>query len=166
MLKEELSDSFPARKEIEGASDSLPNDCHGYVWGLFLVILAFVVPRVEVIYADFGIPLPRLTILVIRASHLVNWASPPAVAISLLLLVLLGADWLMLNAQSERGEEGWSLAWSMFMFASPLLLIGLTLVALVLPLLSFTTRLSGEFRVRRGRGDDEGSENKVVTTQV
>jgi len=72
-----------------------------------------------------------------------NWASPPVVAIAVLLLVLLGADWLMLNAQSERGEEGWSLAWSMLMFASPLLLIALTLGALVLPLLSITTRLSG-----------------------
>ena len=143
MLKEELSDSFPALKRSKGRLTPFRLIAHCYVWGLFLVILAFVVPRVEVIYADFGIPLPRLTILVIRASHLVNWASPPAVAISLLLLVLLGADWLMLNAQSERGEEGWSLAWSMFMFASPLLLIALTLVALVLPLLSITTRLSG-----------------------
>ena len=143
MLKEDLSDFFPALKRSKGRLTPFRLITHCYVWGLFLVILAFVVPRVEVIFADFGVPLPRLTILVIRASHLVNWASPPAVAISLLLLVLLGEDWLMLNAQSERGEEGWSLAWSMLMFASPLLLIGLTLVALVLPLLSITTRLSG-----------------------
>ena len=74
--------------------------------------------------------------MVIRASHLV-------VAHASLLLVLLGADWLMLNAQSERGEAGLSRAWSVLMLVSSLLLIALTLVALVLPLFTIMARLSG-----------------------
>jgi type II secretory pathway component PulF len=98
---------------------------------------------VVAIFKDFGVPLPRLTNLVIQASHVVNWAWSPVVAILLVLLVLLGADWLMLNAQSERGEEGWAMAWSMLMFVCPLLLIALTLLALFLPLLTIMTRLSG-----------------------
>jgi hypothetical protein len=143
MLKEDMSEFFPAPKRAAGRLTPFRLIAHCYVWGLFLLIMAFVVPRVEGIFADFGVPLPRLTILAIGASHLVLWASSPVVTIPLLLLILLGADWLMLNAQSERGEEGWALAWSMLMFACPLLLIALTLVAFVLPFFTITTRLSG-----------------------
>ena len=78
-----------------------------------------------------------------EASHAVAWDLPPMVSIPSLLLILLGADWWVLNGQSESGEEGWALAWSMLMFASPLVLIVLMVIALVLPFFTITIRLSG-----------------------
>jgi type II secretory pathway component PulF len=109
---------------------------HRVAWGLLVALFAFVVPRAEAIFADFDSPLPRLTVLVIRASH---WVVPFAS----LVLGLLGADWLIMNARSERDGAGLVRAWSVLMFALPLLLIALTLTALVLPLLSIMTTLSG-----------------------
>ncbi len=143
MMKENWAGSIPAPKRAAGRLTPFRLGAHCYTWGLFLVLLAFAVPRAESIFLDFGVPLPRLTNLVVGASHVVARSFPPVVAIPSLLLLLLGADWLILNAQSERGEEGWALAWSMLMFASPLFLIGLTVVALVIPFLTITTRLSG-----------------------
>jgi hypothetical protein len=107
------------------------------------VLLALVVPRVEAIFLDFGVPLPRPTLLLIRASHLVSWASTPLLVIPSLLLVLLGLDWLILNIRPERGKAGLAGTWSALMFASPVLLIALTLAALVLPLLTILARLIG-----------------------
>jgi type II secretory pathway component PulF len=142
-LNEDLSDYLQTPRRAEGHLTPFRLVAHCYVWGLFLLLLAFLVPRIEAIFADFGVPLPKLTRLVLRASHLVSSESPPVVAITSLLLILLGADWLMLDAQSKRGDEGWAMAWSMLMLASPLLLIALTLVALFLPVLTTMTRLSG-----------------------
>jgi hypothetical protein len=142
MLKEDLSGFVPVPARAEGNLPPFRLIAHCIAWGLFLVLLAFVVPRVEAIFLDFGIPLPRPTLLVIGASHWVMWALTPVVAIPALLL-LLGADWLMLNARSGRAQAGLLQAWSVLMLASPLLLIALTLVGLVLPLLTIMTRLNG-----------------------
>ncbi len=109
---------------------------HGIAWGLLLVLLAFVVPRMEAKFTDFGIPLPQLTIRVIRVSHQV-------LALTALILGVLVADGLMWNAQSARGESEWSRAWSLLMLVAPLLGIALTLVALALPFATIMPRLSG-----------------------
>jgi hypothetical protein len=116
---------------------------HGYVWGLYLLLLGFVVPKVEAILRDFNIPLPRFTKLVFGASHLLSWPIPPLISIPVLLLILLGADWWLMDDDSKRGAEGWSLAWSMLMFALPWLLFAATIVALGIPFLTITWRLSG-----------------------
>jgi hypothetical protein len=142
-LNKDLSDFFPAPRRAAGRLTPVRLVAHCYVWGLFLLLLAFLVPRIEAIFKDFGVPLPRLTSLVIKASDLVSRESPPVVSVTLLLLILLGTDWLMLDARAKRGDEGRAMAWSMLMFASPLLLIALTLAALFLPFLTIMTRLSG-----------------------
>ena len=141
-MKEHLPSLFPAPESADSHRTRFRLVAHCYVWGLFLVLLAFAVPRVEETFANFGIPLPRLTTLVFRASQVVEELSP-IIAIPSLLLILLGVDWLMMNAPSKRGEEGWLLAWSMLMFASPLFLIALAVTAPVLPFFTITTHLSG-----------------------
>ena len=143
MLKEDLSDFFPPPTRANGSLTPFRLIAPGIAWGIFLVLLAFIVPRIEAIFEDFGIPLPRHTILVIRASHLVIRASSPVFVVLSLLLVLLGANWLMLIAQSKRREAGLSGAWSVLMLGTPLLLIALTLATLVQPLLTIMGRLSG-----------------------
>jgi type II secretory pathway component PulF len=82
----------PASQRAEETPAPFGLIAHCVAWGLFLVLLALVVPKVEAIFLDFGIPLPRPTLLLIRASHLVSWASTPLVVIPSLLVVLLGVD--------------------------------------------------------------------------
>ena len=109
---------------------------HCIAWGLLLALLAFVVPRVEANFNDYGVPLPHVTILVIRASHRV------VVFASLAVLVLV-ADGLMRNARSRRSGSGLARAWSVLMLACPLFMIALALVALALPFFTIMPRLSG-----------------------
>src|SRR4051794_21259648 len=65
---------------------------HGIAWGLYLAILVFGVPWAETAFVDFGVPLPRTTVLVIQASR-------GAVVIVPLFLLLVTADWLMLSGR-------------------------------------------------------------------
>jgi hypothetical protein len=116
---------------------------HAYTWGLFLSFLAIAVPRAGEFFVAYNVPLPRLTELVLGASGLVSGVLHPIVTLPLLLVILLGADWLMLSQLSRRGEEGWALAWSMLMFSLPILLIVFTVITLLIPFLSITTRISG-----------------------
>jgi len=110
---------------------------HAIAWWLLLVLLAFVVPRAEEIFTDFAIPLPRATTLLFRASHLVCIVVP-------LILGVLGADHLVAKALRGRGDPELSRAWSALMFAFPLVLLAVTVVALVQPFLtSCWLRLSG-----------------------
>jgi hypothetical protein len=143
MSRDDSWSDSPASRRAEETPAPFGLIAHGIAWGLFLVLLGLVVPRIEAIFLDFGIPLPRPTLLLIRASHLVSWASTPLVALPTLLLVLLGVDWLILNIRPDPGEAGLARTWSALMLASPLLLIALTLAALVLPLLTILTDLVG-----------------------
>jgi len=103
----------------------------GFSWGY-----SPAVPRAASIFADYGIPLPRQTSFLFRGSY-------RAFALVAVLLVLLGVDWLMLEALSRRGKVTFSQAWPALILISPLLLIVWTLVALVLPFLTIMPRLSG-----------------------
>jgi type II secretory pathway component PulF len=114
-----------------------------YLWAILLLVLAFVMPRAEAIFRDFGIPLPRATKLVIDLSHMVGRLSLPVVAVIVLILVLAGPDWLARHAPSKQGREEWQLGWSAILFVLPILLMALAVWSLVVPFLTITTRLSG-----------------------
>jgi type II secretory pathway component PulF len=109
---------------------------HGIVMGLFLLVLAVGVPRVERVFTDFGAPLPRATVLVIRASH-------RPIAFMLSTLVLLGLDWSILAILSRRGDAQRARAWSASMIAMPMMMIALILIALGLPMITLSGPLSG-----------------------
>lgn len=137
MLINELLDSSPSAKAWDKwGSAVFCLYAHGIAWGLFLAILVYAVPRAEAIFADFGIPLPRQTSFLFRASH-------RAFALVAVLWVLMYVDWLMIKALSRRGKVTLSQAWPALMLIAPLLLIVWTLVVLVLPFLTIMPRLSG-----------------------
>lgn len=140
MSREDLADILPSpKKETRGFSRTW-GIAHGIAWGLLFVLLSFGVPRVEAIFKDFGIGLPGVTVLVIRASHLVVRLF---YVLAPLLVILLGTVWFLLDALTKQGEVRSARAWSVLVFVSPLLLIVLSLVALVLPFSGMHNRLSG-----------------------
>jgi type II secretory pathway component PulF len=113
---------------------------HGIAWGLLLALLSLVVPKFEAVFADFGVPLPELSIRVIDASHKVR--------VHLLLLLpfsvlVLAADALILETFRRRGIVAGSRRWSTLMIVTPLLLAAVTVVAVILPLFTVDQKLSG-----------------------
>jgi hypothetical protein len=110
--------------------------CQFFAWALLIVLFGFVVPAVEAIFADLAIPLPHVTRLVIRMSY-------ESVTIASLILVVLAADWLILNSRSDRRGTELVPVSAGLMLAFPVLLSALTLVALVLPLFLMDYGLSG-----------------------
>jgi len=135
-LEDELLDFSLNRKSAARDKARFRLIVHALAWGLLLALLAFVVPKVEGIFADFNIPVPRFTILVFRTSHFVAVLVP-------LFVGLLGADWLILKVLREPGDAELARAWSALMFACPLILMALTLMALVPPFLTIMSPLSG-----------------------
>jgi type II secretory pathway component PulF len=109
---------------------------HGLTWGLLLALLTLAAPKAEAMFADFSVPLPRITSRVFEASHL-------AVAYPWIILIPIVADWFALDAYSSRDYSRWSLAWSVCWLAIPLALIALTITALILPLMTIDIGLSG-----------------------
>jgi type II secretory pathway component PulF len=135
VLNDDRSVLVPAPERIGGSSTRFGLIAHEIAWGFLLVLLAFVVPRVEANFIDYGIALPQVTSLVI-------WASHQVVAFTSLALVVLVVDGLMRNT-SERGGSGLSRAWSVLMLVSPLAWIALTLLALALPFFTIDPHFSG-----------------------
>ena len=135
MLDEDLLDISPPRKGAGARSTGFRLIAHAIAWGVFLAFLVFGTGRVEPIFADFGIPLPNVTLWVIQASHSI-------VASVLLTLLLLVGDGLVLAALCRRGEVLSAWCWSLVMIGTPLSLVAVTLWALLLPLLN-VHRLSG-----------------------
>jgi type II secretory pathway component PulF len=109
---------------------------HGFAWGLFLALLTGGVPRIETIFADFGVPLPHATIMVIRASHM-------GIVLASSILAILGVDWFVLRLFSKQGDVERSQSWSTLMIATPLVMSIVTVVTLGLPFLTIMTHLSG-----------------------
>jgi type II secretory pathway component PulF len=135
VLNDDLADFRPLSMNAKRGSSRLRLLTHGLAWVFFLALLAFVVPRAEAIFVDFGIPLPRLTGLLIRASHQV-------LPLTALVSFLFVAEWFLLDPQSDRAGAT-SGAWTGIMLALPLVLITLAVVALGQPLYSLVSRLSG-----------------------
>jgi type II secretory pathway component PulF len=128
------SGSCPKARETRSARFWLI--ARGIAWGVFLGILFFAVPRVEAIFADYNFPLPTQTSLLFRA-----WHRPFAVVV---LLVLIGTDWLALEALSRREKCVFFHAWPALRLICPLLLITWITVVLILPFLTVCRlRLSG-----------------------
>jgi type II secretory pathway component PulF len=102
---------------------------HALAWGILLALLTLAVPKAEALFADFALPLPRVTSRVIDASHLARkwpWS----------VLIPIAADWFALGAYSSREYTRASLNWSICGLTIPLALIVATIVALLLPALS------------------------------
>ena len=140
MSRDDLADISPSPKKATRGFTPTWGIAHGIAWGLLFVLLAFGVPRVEAIFKDFGVDLPGATILVIRASHLVVGFF---YFLAALLLILLGTAWSLLDALTRRGEVRSARAWSILMFAAPLLLIVLAALAVGLPMLGMGNGLDG-----------------------
>ena len=109
---------------------------HGIVWGICLGLFIVGVRAIDSILRDYNLPLPRVAVFII-------WAAHQVIALIFLILVLLGVDWFVLESLSRRGEIDLSQTWSTLMFATPLLLIVLTLIAMSLPLFTSDFGLSG-----------------------
>jgi hypothetical protein len=141
MSKDDLSDfvtTTPAKKSA-GRQGSAPI-IHGIAWCVCLGLLFFVVPKFESIFKDFGIDLPWLTKVLVKASHLMVKFG---VVLVPLFVVMMFVDGQILARLSRNGDVGKSLAWSVVMLAVPLVVLVLVLVGLVLPLTTIMTRLSG-----------------------
>jgi type II secretory pathway component PulF len=137
----EMSNDGVAEIEPAGKGGSPPLTrfrfiAHGVVWGIWLGLFIFGVPGIESILRDYNFPLPRAAVFVI-------WAAHQVIALIFLTLVLLGVDWFVLEFLSRRGVIDLSQTWSTLMFATPLLLIVLTLIAMSLPLFTSDFGLSG-----------------------
>src|SRR4051794_26631363 len=109
---------------------------HGFAWGLLLVLLTCGVPTIATIFADFGVPLPRVTMLVIQASRM-------TLVVSSSILAILGVDWFVLGVLSRQGDGERCRIWSRLMIGTPLVMSVVTVVTLVIPFLTIMTRLSG-----------------------
>ena len=95
-------------------------------WTIFLLMVIVVVPKLDAINRDFGIPLPAATIALVRLSHL-------AVGRLSVCLALLVALWVMTGVCVYQGKSG---LWAAVMLAVAGELIGLTVATLGLPLLT------------------------------
>ena len=136
VVNDELSDLVPIRDKNATVWTCLRLLAQGIAWGVFLVLLACVVPRFEMTFADFGVPLPNLTILVIEASHML-------IAVIAVTVTLLIADGFVMAHFARRGDVVRVRSWSLLMIATPVVMVALTLGALVLPMLTVMQRLSG-----------------------
>jgi hypothetical protein len=138
----EMSNDAVAEIEPAGKGGSPPLTrfrfiAHGVIWGIiWLGLFIFGVPEIGSILRDYNFPLRRVEVFVI-------WAAHQVIACIFLILVLLGVDWFVLESLSRRGEIDLSQTWSTLMFATPLLLIVLALIAMSLPLFTSDFGLSG-----------------------
>lgn len=94
---------------------------------LLLALLGFVVPRLEAIYRDFGVRLPRAAVNVIRASHLGAYLAP-------IFVVLLAVDRLVLKGLKRVGDAEWLRFYSKSVTIALAVFILWTLFAMCIPL--------------------------------
>ncbi|APW58824.1 hypothetical protein BSF38_00228 [Paludisphaera borealis] len=131
-----MSDFSPSGEKVEKESTRDGFLLHVLGCALLLSLLGFVGPRLYAIYRDFGVPLPRATVNVFRASHLGAYVVPIFVA-------LLAADRLVLKSLKRRGDADWLRFYSKSVWMGLAMLILWTLFALCVPLTTTMTRLSG-----------------------
>jgi type II secretory pathway component PulF len=114
---------------------------HSLAWLIVVLVLYGIVPRFEAIFTDFGIAMPAMTVVAVTASHLVTRYAALVVLAFGLLAVVDGHILLHWTANPRRRALAsfWSRAASIIPFATIVYL----LVAIVLPLLTLLTKLSG-----------------------
>ncbi len=108
-----------------------------FVWALVLALLAFVVPKFEVVFRDFGLDLGWMMLVIVRASHL-------SLALLGLVVVLLVVDSIVRDLLAAREDRRrLALAWSSLMFGLPLATFSLMIVAIGTTLTGLLFKLSG-----------------------
>ncbi|MFO0952590.1 MAG: hypothetical protein U0835_15875 [Isosphaeraceae bacterium] len=114
---------------------------HVMLWLGILAFLVGVVPKFEVIFKDFGIALPASTRAAIAASRLVERF---LLAVPLLLGSLAAWDSLIqMRLGTELFHPSALRRWNRWMAVAPLLFLLFLIVALVQPLFTLITKLSG-----------------------
>jgi type II secretory pathway component PulF len=125
--------SAPRAKGAAARSPLAVFAIHAALWAGVALVLTLGVPRFAAIFADFGVALPRVTTALIRvARH--RLAVVGAVA------VVLSVDGIVLGDPARRAGAR---AWLAMMALVPVVLLGATVAALALPVVTFMTRLSG-----------------------
>ena len=102
-----------------------------------LWLMLKLVPQYEKIFKDFNTKLPEMTIMVIDLSTLCGrwW---------FLLVPCLGAaDIAVMVSLNRTGRTGLMMAWGVLAWLAEMLLIGLTLLAIMLPMNALIMNLSG-----------------------
>jgi hypothetical protein len=136
MSNDELVDAGARSRGSLARSARLQFIAHGIAWAICLGFFVFGILGIESILNDENIPLPRAAVFVI-------WAAHQVIALTVSILVLLGLDWFALELLSRRSEIEVSQTWSTLVFATPMVLIALVLIALSLPFFMIDFGLSG-----------------------
>ena len=136
MSNDELVDAGARSRGSLARSARLQFIAHGIAWAICLGLFIVGVREIDSILKDYNFPLPRAAVFVI-------WAAHQVIALIFLILVLFGVDWFVLESLSRRGEIDLSQTWSTLVFATPMVLIALVLIALSLPFFMIDFGLSG-----------------------
>ncbi len=140
MTHADLSD-IDFEKSRRGGRGSAGLVVTALAWGSMLALLAFVVPKFETIFKDFGVDLGRMTSLSIHASHLLVdylYVFAP------LALVVVGLDaWHRDALQRRKGDPRPGLAWSLATLGFPLAVVVGSILGLGWSLIILQLRLRG-----------------------
>lgn len=101
-------------------------------WLLLFGTLGFVVPQFEAVFADFGVDLPRFSVIIIQCSHAVSRYAPG-------LLCFVALAWILVLFPPEQKTP--SRKALIVLFLTPMALMALSILALALPLLGLSGRL-------------------------
>jgi type II secretory pathway component PulF len=141
MSTDDLADVGPADKVVQPRLIRLQVIAYAIACGLCLGLFLFVVPKIEAVFKDFNVPLPRHTAFVIALAHrVIRYRYLIVVG---LILIIAGAEWFMRVALSDQANSDSRRRLSRLLVVAPLVLIVLALIALSIPLFTLTTPLSG-----------------------
>jgi type II secretory pathway component PulF len=141
MSKDDLANVGPADKVVQSRLIRLRVIAHAIAWGLCLGLFLFIVPKIEAVFNDFNLPLPRNTAFVIAlARRIVRYQF---LVVILLILIIAGAEWFMRIALSDQANNDSCRRLSRLLVVAPLVLMVLALIALSMPLFTLMTSLSG-----------------------
>lgn len=130
-MKDYLSDFDPPKAQRPSRIlRSLPT----IGWVILFGFLGFVVPRFEAVFGDFGVDLPRFSVVMIRASHAVSRYAPG-------LLFFAALAWMLVLFSPEQKSP--SRKTLIVLFLIPMALLALSTLAVALPMLSLGKRLGG-----------------------
>jgi hypothetical protein len=130
----------PSSKSIRLRSTLLRLIAHAIAWGLCLGLFVFGVSRIEAIFDDFNMPLPRCTAFVISVAHRI--IRYQGLITAGLIVIISSSEWFMPFAVSGQEKSDSFRRLSRLLLATPLVLIVLTLIALSPPLFTLMTPLN------------------------